>query len=290
MWFSDAWCGVRWVYWGLAWIDIFSNCRIWVDLEKNSSVEGRKMLRKCFCTENSSAWFVGSITFLQDSTIHLNFRTSKPELLHVQKISYAAAQHQNIDKWSAGVNHCNSLIQLWAQKKKYKTSYSQKNVKKMYRVSPVIFGFLKKKSASHRRKSEPLHWWNLPPALGRSPWTWKKCGFPMAFPKKSWDTHRKIEMLGETCLEIVKKNILSRSYRLWASQNAPEFSNSCLVGKVQWRFRWQPYPLPLESPPVVPLSPKHHPETVPLLNGGHLTLWQCSKLEKHHFQSVNQPK
>jgi hypothetical protein len=27
----------------------------------------------------------------------------------------------------------------------------------------------------------------------------------MAFPKKSWDTHRKIEMLGETCLEIVKK-------------------------------------------------------------------------------------
>lgn len=118
----------------------------------------------------------------------------------------------------------------------------------------------------------------------------KNADFPWRFPKKAGTPTGKWKCLVKRAWKLWKKNILSRSYRLWASQNAPEFSNSCLVGKVQWRFRWQPYPLPLESPPVVPLSPKHHPETVPLLNGGHLTLWQCSKLEKHHFQSVNQPK
>jgi hypothetical protein len=80
---------------------------------------------------------VGSITFLQDSTIHLNFRTSKPELLHVQKISYAAAQHQNIDKWSARVNHCNSLIQLWAQKKNIKHHIPKKISEKKIRQSPT---------------------------------------------------------------------------------------------------------------------------------------------------------
>ena len=103
----------------------------------------------------------------------------------------------------------------------------------MYRISPVILGFLKKNppvtDENLSRCTDGISLRRLEDHLGPE----KKCGFPMAFPKKSWDTHRKIEMLGETCLEIVKKNILSRSYRLWASQNAPEFSNSCLVGEVQ---------------------------------------------------------
>lgn len=210
MWFSDAWCGVRWAYWGLAWIDIFSNCRIWVDLGKNSSVEGRKMLRKCFCTENSSAWFVGSITFLQDAAIHLNFRTSKPELLHIQKISYAAGQHQNIDKWSARVNHCNSLIQLWdvmGSKQKFKTSYiPKKNVylkkKNVYRNFPSHCWFSEKKKKKRpsatknlRRCTDGISLRRLEDHLGpeknmrKKPWRCpKKAGTPTGkFRNAGWN-------------------------------------------------------------------------------------------------------
>lgn len=75
----------------------------------------------------------------------------------------------------------------------------------MYRVSPVIFGFLKKNppvtDENLSRCTDGISLRRLEDHLGPE----KKCGFPMAFPKKSWDTHRKIEMLGETCLEIVKK-------------------------------------------------------------------------------------